>query len=181
MVIGDAGPLAPQATRAALQPNARPAPRTQPVVPQNRRSKNTSKGAEKEPDRTSASGSMLESSADLPAGSVRDQDTAATSAQVVIEEPARKRKRTRQWARGLLSASACADSSQGDGSVRLSAAVVLSIDRQIATHFPALPRPPTVEFHSMLQGIFNSGLTVSEGLRLADECRQHGQVGPGET
>ena len=60
----------------------------------------------------------------------------------------------------------------------LSDVVIRAIDIQIATHFPELPRPPTVEFHSMLRHILDSGLTLGDGLRLAEAHRQRGEEWP---
>ena len=103
---------------------------------------------------------------------------AQPSVQVVNARPARKKIRSTAWARGVLSASCSAGYTLSFGSVKLSAVVINAIDRQMAIDFPALPRPPTVEFHDMLRNIFNSGLTLSDGLQLADECRQRGEAWP---
>ena len=116
---------------------------------------------------------MSGSPSEIPARGMQDRDVAPPSVQVVNAEPARKRAKSTVWARGVLSAST---STQSSGPVKLSAVVINAIGRQIAIDFPALPRPPSVEFHDMLRNIFNSGLTLGEGLKFADECRQRGEM-----
>ena len=179
MEVIDVEALEPPSTPQGSAGDAtRKAQTTAVVRLRHRRPTNKSKGAKQETDTSNASGSMSRSTSEIPARGMQDRDVAPSSVQVVNADPAPKRAKNTTWARGVLSASTAADSTQSFGPVKLSAVVINAIDRQIELDFPALPRPPSVEFHDMLQNIFNSGLTLGDGLQLADECRQRGEAWP---
>ena len=168
----------PSMPEGSARDATRTAQTTAVVRLRNRRPTNKSKGAKQETDTSNASGIMSGSTSEIPAKGMQDRDVAPSSVQVVNAESAPKRAKSTTWARGVLSASNDADSTRSSGPVKLSAVVINAIDRQMKLDFPALPRPPTVEFHDMLRNIFNSGLTLGDGLQLADECRQRGEAWP---
>ena len=121
---------------------------------------------------------MTGSNDEMSVKTAPDHDMTQTSPDVVTEEPVCKKVRSTRWARGVLSASTSAMSGRGDEPPKLTEVVICAIDRQLAIHFPELPRPPTVEFHSMLQHIFQNGLSLGDGFRLAEEHRLRGETWP---
>ena len=179
MEVIDVESLEPRSPPGGTDKDTTRPPQTTAVVRREpRRPTNKGKGAKPQTDTSNASGSASGSTSEILARGVQYRDVTPSSEQVENARTARKREKSTAWARGLLSASTSADSTQSFGSVKLSAVVINAIDRQIALDFPSLPRPPSAEFHDMLQNIFNSGLSLGDGLQLADECRQRGEAWP---
>ena len=89
-----------------------------------------------------------------------------------------RKPRDPRWTTLLLRASTSESVGQGSKNFQLSGVVIQAIDLQLQTHFPHLPRPPSVEFHSLLKHVLQNGLTLGEGFRIAEAHRLRGETWP---
>ena len=171
---------APQATSSGSGPHV--GQRARPLEDTEQRQRplsNRHKGVKKRPARASSSFSMTRPTAAMPVGADSSEvGQARTSPSTVSAEPASKRPRSQKWIANILASSTSTPTGRGTPETIVSDAIVHAIDRQIVARFPHLPRPPTVEFHSMLSHILQSGMTLAQGLRIAEEHRERGQIWP---
>ena len=179
MATIDRAPLQPQGTLETSHPE---------VLQQDRLAANflggqpcnkkKGKRVKKKPACASARAAKTQPTLEIPVTAASHRDLTRTCSELLGEEPPHKMIRGTRLSQEVLSGSSPAGFIPGDNPVMLSEVVIHAIDRQIAIHFPELPRTPTMEFQIMLRHILQSGLTLGDGLRLAEEHRLRGEAWP---